>query len=516
MKGIAKKVVAKVKKSLSKETQVRIGNKKLPSPPKIPSSVILEDVPKEVAPPQVIAKGIEALSLIKEKNFPIRVLQKSLPAKKDTNWQNSYPAHEFKAEKIFVKHISQYSSGCVSITYKFGKNSYYATVPNNFLVERLSKEEEDVMRLEEQKFLMENLHLNLSSAVNRTTGTDPEIFVEDENGIVIPAFNFLGSKDKPDKTPVSDQQRGAGGFNMYWDGFQAEFTTIGTGCIAYVLDSIYCGLLGVYQKAIKHNPKARMSAKTVMDIPEQMLKDAKDEHVEFGCMPSFNAYDLAGRKAAGRTVTFRPAGGHIHLGVGAQTNDMYKKMVKALDAILGVACVSLFEGIDDPRRRELYGLPGEYRLPPHGLEYRTLSNAWMFHPVLNMMVFDLARRVVQIGENDLLKNWQTTEPETIECIRTCDVAKAREILARNEKFFKDILFSCYNETSYPPQTRDDTDTLYKCIMAGASSFLRDPKDIVGNWNLDNGKWVFHNRGHIYEEGRHWVASSKVIKEGKKV
>jgi len=37
-------------------------------------------------------------------------------------------------------------------------------------------------------------------------------------------------------------------------------------------------------------------------------------------------------------------------------------------------------------RRRYYGLPGEYRLPKHGLEYRTLSNFWLrAYPLYDLM-----------------------------------------------------------------------------------------------------------------------------------
>jgi len=61
------------------------------------------------------------------------------------------------------------------------------------------------------------------------------------------------------------------------------------------------------------------------------------------------------------------------------------------------------QNLDEPVRREYYGLAGEYRLPPHGLEYRSLSCAWIFHPKAAATILDLARRVVVYatsGEND--------------------------------------------------------------------------------------------------------------------
>src|ERR1019366_5440055 len=98
-------------------------------------------------------------------------------------------------------------------------------------------------------------------------------------------------------------------------------------------------------------------------------------------------------------------------------------MVKAMDAIAGVACVALFAKYDNPIRRQYYGLPGEYRLPKHGLEYRALSNAWLIHPLIMNLVIDFARKAAIMGKEGLFSKWKATEQETIDCITNCDVAK---------------------------------------------------------------------------------------------
>jgi hypothetical protein len=216
---------------------------------------------------------------------------------------------------------------------------------------------------------------------------------------------------------------------------------------------------------------------------------ADDEHVTFGCMPSLNVYGHKGLTAHGREVPFRSAGGHIHFGIGPRTKKTTANIVKALDSILGVACVSLFAGYDNPSRRLMYGLAGEYRLPPHGLEYRVLSNAWMIHPLITNIVFDLSRKALKIGELGLLYRWVATEQETTECINKCDVALAREILQRNEKFFTEILSA---------KGVEDSKRMYNIFMQGLDSVVARPQDIASNWNL-NSYWVTHCDG----VGKNW-------------
>lgn len=247
---------------------------------------------------------------------------------------------------------------------------------------------------------------------------------------------------------------------------------------------------------------------TVMPIPEESLKNAKDEHVEFGCNPSLNVYGGYGIKAPGREVPFRSAGGHIHFGIGKKTDEQIKNIVTALDAIVGVACTSLFQGMENPKRRSMYGLAGEYRLPRHGLEYRTLSNAWLSHPVIMHLVFDLSRKALMLGQLGLLeKNWNATQDEVIRCIQTCDVELAQKILLRNKKTFQDLVFEMHK--GYYADA--EIDAVFNIFMKGIGSVIADPKNLEKNWAL-SGKNDNFPSDHIGE----WSMARASIMSGKKI
>ena len=263
-------------------------------------------------------------------------------------------------------------------------------------------------------------------------GADPEIFVENKGGI-LPAFKFLPSKYDPLKTPEEAQ-------NFYWDGFQAEFNIKASNNILACLRSIKFGLKALLNQARTVDPTAKFSLKTVVETPIAQLKTLNLEFIEFGCMPSYNLYNLAGLRKSGDETPYRFAGGHIHFGI-KDLNPDYKSIVQALDATLGVACVSLFEHFDNPIRRQYYGLAGEYRLPEHGLEYRTLSDAWLFHPMLAKEILRFARQVVLNVLNKTYK-WDASNDEVIECILRSDVELARRILRRN-LYFKTNLTDSY-------------------------------------------------------------------------
>ena len=316
-------------------------------------------------------------------------------------------------------------------------------------------------------------------------GSDPEVFIVDKNNNMIPSFKFLKSKEEK-ATGITSLQ------NIFWDGFQAEFNIIAGSCLDSRVHSTSLGLSDLLDLAKKYDKDARLSVQTTFDIDQETLNTSAPEHVAFGCMPSLNIYGHEGMKADGRDVPFRSAGGHIHFGIDQLLKEetakdrkiLVGRIVKSLDAILGVACVSLFEKYDDPRRRLMYGLAGEYRLPKHGIEYRTLSNAWLSHPLIMNMVFELGRRALTVGYNDVLEFWNATEEETIHCINNCDVALSREILARNKTMFVNLLFSqC--------QDQEKAEQMYKIFMYGMDSIIKTADDIVGNWQLKN-EW--NNRG----------------------
>jgi Phage phiEco32-like COOH.NH2 ligase-type 2 len=320
---------------------------------------------------------------------------------------------------------------------------------------------------------------------NFTIGSDPEIFVEDEEGNCIPSWLFLQGKDGNDKTSTLAMYGNKGDQKMYWDGFQAEFCVFANTCNEYHTDSVAAGLRGVRDAAKKRFPKSKLSATSVFDIPPALMESASDEHVEFGCMPSYNAYGIAPNLPPGREVPFRSAGGHIHFGIGKTSHEEANPIIKTLDKILGVACVSLFAEFDSRKRRHFYGLPGEYRLPPHGVEYRPLSNAWLIHPVIMNLVVDISRKCVVLAQRGWSDRWVSDEADVIDTVIRCDVDAARASLEKNKKVFIHLLRACYGTGAYHWATDADLEVLFNVFMNGLESAVADPRDLVKNWKLNS-------------------------------
>lgn len=308
------------------------------------------------------------------------------------------------------------------------------------------------------EFTSRNLRLSI--------GTDPEVFVEDDEGI-IPAFQFL-----PSAQDAIAQYHG----KTYWDGFQAEFTTpANVTCQDSLVHFIRAGLNSVLNAARKVKPAARLSINTVIETPIEQLKDEQEEHVVFGCRPSLNVYGDSPIKLDGAAVPFRMSGGHIHMGINTAKRENIPVVIKELDRILGVISVPLFSYYEDSRRRSLYGRAGEYRETPYGFEYRVLSSAWLIHPAMVHFVYEVARRCLGAIRHGPNKAWDITEEEARKCINECDADLARSLLERNIDALRGLI-STMPGCNHP-------EAIIKMIFNGVHTCLRKPDEFSHVWNV---------------------------------
>ncbi len=394
-----------------------------------------------------------------------------------------------------------------SITYAAYLNDFKSNtrdVLNTFVLKRLTGHQGTKMLAAFNEFRMKNFDKGIAHD-GISLGCDPEIFVQNKDGAVIPASNFLGSKEDTNVKTEGAQ----GGTKVYWDGIQAEFQTRPNNCLAYLVDGIQSGLAATLKAARVVDNDAVLSSKTVMEVPSAFLHNAEDKVVALTCEPSINVYGLKGRTVNPREFKYRPSGGHIHFGLTGKPDNVIADGVKALDAILGVACVSLFRNFDNPIRREFYGLPGEYRLPKWGIEYRTLSSAWLLHPILAHMVFELGRKALMFGINGYRQHWIATDKETTEAIQNCDVVKACAIMERNKDIFKRILST--TALVDPDHKKKTAEIAFNAFMNGCETIIAKPNDVAGNWHLDS-KW----QAHSFSPNCEWGSAVKEFAKGNKV
>lgn len=146
---------------------------------------------------------------------------------------------------------------------------------------------------------------------------------------------------------------------------------------------------------------------------------------EFGCTPDYNG--LTGEVNPRPTAVnqlLRTAGGHVHIGwshLGEVTPELQRRVIIACDYVLGLP--SLHED-KDTRRRELYGKAGACRYKKYGVEYRTLSNYWIWDMDRSAIIHHRAQKAVALAlSNQLDVLMQVVTPEQVqEAINDNDVA----------------------------------------------------------------------------------------------
>jgi hypothetical protein len=289
-------------------------------------------------------------------------------------------------------------------------------------------------------------------------GMDPEFFLATDAGPV-PAFQVLASKKQ---NPY-----------LFWDGFQAECTVEPRSCHQELANSLAYSLQRVTHKILPT---------PVWRIPPPLLAAAEADHVRLGCDPSYNVYNMKGKHVEdGRQLGWRFAGGHVHFEMETawKIPPRVKSCIRALDCLCAVPCVCFAAGIDLPIRRKYYGLPGEFRLPEHGVEWRTLSNFWMYHPMAFHLVFDLARFAFNIGKGGL--RCYIGDPSlVVDIVQFGDVKAARDLVKLNAPLYEGFL------KIYPQAARK---AFWRAIEQGFLKTIPDfGRDINGIWREVRDAW----------------------------
>lgn len=219
--------------------------------------------------------------------------------------------------------------------------------------------------------------------INNTTytvGADPELFVSSK-GSFISAHNLIpGNKYKPH--PVD---KGA----VQVDGMALEFNIDPADSKDQFISNI---------ETVKSILKGMVGDEVdFMDVAsvkfdKEFTKDVPRFNLNLGCSSDVNAWTMEENPRPKASNLMRTAGGHVHVG-GFGQEDYYDwdyqkecgRLARILDETLGV--YSLFWDKDD-ERRSMYGKAGSFRSKPYGMEYRTLSNAWIFDESLQSFVYD--------------------------------------------------------------------------------------------------------------------------------
>lgn len=206
-------------------------------------------------------------------------------------------------------------------------------------------------------------------------GADPEFFVE-QNGKPKSIIGYiLGTKNNPQTIDENNA------FKIQQDNVAAEYNIPPALTKEQWVDYILWPQAYISTLLKAHHIKINKAAS--LSFPPKELLDPKAQ--EFGCDPDYNAWTLEQNdKPKCNDPTFRTCGGHIHFEMDPDPIEIVKA-IRSMDRYLGVW--SLLVDKDD-NRRKLYGKAGAFRIQPHGGEYRTLSNFWIFDKKLIEEVWD--------------------------------------------------------------------------------------------------------------------------------
>jgi hypothetical protein len=248
-------------------------------------------------------------------------------------------------------------------------------------------------------------------------GCDPEVFVK-QNGIFRSAHGLIvGDKKNPQKVPNGAVQV---------DGLALEFNINPAASEGEFVFNVQ----DVYNTMRKMVPEYEVVATPVADFDMAYLKGQPAEALELGCDPDFNAWTGGANPRPDGDRPMRTASGHVHIGWTKDENvadadhvNRCNMVVKQLDFFLGLPSL-LYDA--DVRRREMYGKAGACRYKPYGVEYRTLSNAWLNSPELIAWIY----RATQAGVKAVMegRNLFDKHGDIQHIINTSDVKAAKAII----------------------------------------------------------------------------------------
>lgn len=203
-----------------------------------------------------------------------------------------------------------------------------------------------------------------------TIGADPEMFMTDAAGRFKASCGLIGG------TKQNPQPMGLGeGFFIQEDNVAVEFNIPPSKTSADLQKNLRLAIKEIADGVRK------MYDFQIVNVSAVSFPDKELEHVgakEFGCDPDFNAWTK--KKNPRPSVddpNLRSCGGHIHVGYDRKMMAFSPfDLIKGMDLFLGVPSVLMDKAGD--KRRPLYGKRGAFRMKPYGVEYRTLSNFWIF------------------------------------------------------------------------------------------------------------------------------------------
>ena len=260
---------------------------------------------------------------------------------------------------------------------------------------------------------------------NIKLGADPELFLENDLEIISAEGLIGGTKEKPKDVP------GYPGFYIQEDNIMVEFNIPPASSSEDYQDNIetmldYVEEVGrVYHTGISNLASANINP---MYLRTEQART-------FGCEPDINVYTGEENQVSSHDArTLRTCGGHIHVGYDNPTKNTSALLIAAMDVTLGLASLSMDK---DDRRRQLYGNAGALRFKDYGVEYRTLSNFWIFNRKTVNWAWEGTMAAIGLVNSGLMPELQKEYGELVqECIDKNNKTLANTLLINISKFLK--------------------------------------------------------------------------------
>lgn len=250
-------------------------------------------------------------------------------------------------------------------------------------------------------------------------GADPELFMASVDGHLKAACGRIGGT-KQDPMPM-----GIGpGFMIQEDNVAVEFNIPPAASADQLSENLQKALKEI-SGGVKRMYNFEIVNLSAASFPEEELQS--DAARVFGCDPDFNAWTgKRNPRPSADDPNLRSCGGHIHIGVDDPQLLPIRDFIKACDFFMGVPSVIMDK--DGDKRRILYGKRGAYRPKPvYGVEYRTLSNFWIFNKSTTDWVWRNVDRALKAVEAQSV-DFDGLDEAILDAIDNNNKNRARELI----------------------------------------------------------------------------------------
>lgn len=204
-------------------------------------------------------------------------------------------------------------------------------------------------------------------------GADPEFFLRDKRTKQIVSAHDIGKGTKREPFQLEHGAMQVDGtaieFNINPCTSSNQFTSRIESVLKQIQDFVGPNYEFVFSPSVKYDQ-------------EYFDKVIPATAKELGCNPDHDAYRSGALNDPPKSVgTMRTGAGHIHFGWGTDLDRYAPNHIEDC-CLLAQVLDALFEPIEklwdkDEDRRQMYGKPGCFRPTSYGMEYRSLSNAWL-------------------------------------------------------------------------------------------------------------------------------------------